>query len=102
MLTTERCLALPPEKEASLQRFHFNVYDGISSLDLDGTELRDRDEARREAIRLSGALLEEESERLRLGEEWYMEVTDDVGLVLFRLGFVVTEAPSLLERAVSS
>jgi hypothetical protein len=51
--------------------------------------------ARREAVRSSGAILEDEAESLKLGEAWRMEVTDDAGLILFSLTFTVTTSSAL-------
>lgn len=73
-----------------MPRYHFNVYDGVTLLDKKGVELPDTNFARREAIRYSGALLEESAEQDNLGAEWRMEVTDATGLILFRLDFFVT------------
>ncbi len=81
-----------------MPRFHFNVYDGVSSPDKDGTELPDWDAARVQAIAYAGEILKDTSQRLAVGEQWNMEVTDERGLVLFRLDFSVMEAPSLSER----
>ncbi|KAB1069872.1 DUF6894 family protein [Methylobacterium planeticum] len=78
-----------------MPRYHFNVHDGRSLLDDDGTELPNTTFARREAIRYAGALLEDEATRLAVGEEWRLEVTDSVGLILFCLNFIVTEAPAI-------
>lgn len=77
-----------------MPRFHFNVYDGLSMPDAAGRELPSLEEARIEAIRLSGEILTDQSRRLALGEDWRMEVTDDTNLVLFRLDFTVIEAPA--------
>lgn len=79
-----------------MARFYFNVYDGKDIIDDVGTELPDAVFARREAIRYSGALLEDEAERLSLGEEWRMEVLDGTGLMLFCLNFIVTASPAIL------
>lgn len=78
-----------------MPRFHFNVYDGVNEIDREGTELGDCDEARIEAMRLSGEILKNTAHRLALGEDWRMEVTDERGLILFRLDFTVMEAPVL-------
>lgn len=78
-----------------MPRYHFNVYDGVTLLDKKGVELPDHNFARREAIRYSGVLLEEGGERDDLGAEWRMEVTDDTGLILFRLDFFVTPSPAM-------
>ena len=78
-----------------MPRFHFNVYDGIQLLDEQGIELPDTNFARREAIRYAGTLLEDGAAKDSLGDEWRLEVTDDSGLVLFRLDFNVTESPAV-------
>lgn len=72
-----------------MPRYHFNVYDGRNITDDVGTELPDATFARREAIRYSGALLEDDADSLPVGEDWRMEVTDDAGLILFSLTFTV-------------
>ena len=74
-----------------MPQFHFNVYDGISTHDREGTALPDVHEARREALRRVSALLDEEVIRDRLGENWRMEVTNDEGRLLFRLDFILEE-----------
>jgi hypothetical protein len=78
-----------------MPRYYFNIYDGVDILDDVGTELPDAVFARREAIRYSGAILEDEAERLSLGEEWRMEVLDGTGLMLFCLNFMVTASPAV-------
>ena len=78
-----------------MPRFHFNVYDGVNQIDREGTELENYDEARIEAMRLAGKILQSTAHRLVLGEDWRMELTDDTELILFRLDFTVMEAPVL-------
>jgi hypothetical protein len=78
-----------------MPRFHFNVYDGVDAPDCDGTELPDWDTAREEAIRLSGELLRDSAKQMALGEDWRMEVTDETGLILFRLDFTVMGSSAL-------
>lgn len=80
-----------------MPRFHFNIYDGISLPDRDGSELADWQEARLEAVRLAGVILRDNATRIALGEEWRMEVTDETGLILFRLDFNVLEAPAMMQ-----
>lgn len=79
-----------------MPRFHFNVYDGISEPDRKGTDLPDWEEARTQAIRLAGSILKDDTRRFAFGETWRMEVTDETGLVLFRLDFSVVESPAML------
>ena len=74
-----------------MPRYFFNVYDGYSKLDTDGTELSDIYTAQHEAIRLSGELLREEGGKFWNNNEWRLEVTDASGVVLFILRFSATE-----------
>lgn len=78
-----------------MPRFHFNVFDGISAIDHDGQELPGWEAARLEAIRVSGEIIKNEAQRVALGEDWRMEVTDANGLVLFRLDFSVMASPAM-------
>ena len=64
--------------------YHFNVYDGRSDLDTEGSELANAGAARREGIRLTGAILDLEPDRFDDGK-WRLEVTDHRGLILFEL-----------------
>ena len=79
-----------------MPRYHFNVHDGRTSLDKEGTELPDTHAARREAMILAGALIEDSAKRSELGEEWRMEVTDDAGLLLFRLHFTIASTSAVM------
>jgi hypothetical protein len=78
-----------------LTHFYFNVYDGIELLDEKGVELPDTNFARWEAIRYAGTLLEDGAAKDSLGGEWRIEVTNETGLVLFRLDFHVSESPAI-------
>ncbi|MCJ2070780.1 hypothetical protein MKK75_18620 [Methylobacterium sp. J-030] len=78
-----------------MPRYHFNVYDGVVMLDKKGVELPEIMFARREAIRYAGVLLEEGARLESLGSEWRMKVTDEVGLILFRLDFFVTPSAAM-------
>lgn len=76
----------------AMPRYYFHIHDGRSIIDMEGTVLDDIAQARRMAIRMSGRYFDNEADLVPLGEEWRMEVTDDRGLILFRLDFVVTAA----------
>lgn len=84
-----------------MPRYHFNVYDGRDIIDDVGTELPNAIFARREAIRYAGALLEEDADRLALGEDWRMEVTDERGLILLSLNFTVVALPAISDPVFS-
>ena len=85
-----------------MSRYYFNVQDGRSDIDRDGTELPDVQSARSEALRLAGAIIDDAGRRGDLGEEWRVEVTDDTGLMLFRMDFIVVESAAVPKRSVSS
>ena len=87
---------LPPRSaESYVARYSFNIYDGVTIMDDEGTEFRNWEDARLEAIRLCGETLKDHPKRTAIGEDWRMEVTDKWGLVLFRLDFSVVEAPAV-------
>lgn len=73
--------------------FHFNVLDGVSDIDHEGTELPDVDAAWREARLLAGDIIKDESEWQKLGDEWRIEVTDHAGLILFRIDVAAMRSP---------
>lgn len=79
--------------------YFFQILDGRSSTDTEGTELPDWQTARREAIRLAGHVLKDEADRLLFDEEWRMDVTDVTGLILFQLDFCFTEAAAVRNLA---
>lgn len=85
-----------------MPRFYFSTYDGVSAPDLEGTELPDWNAAREEAIHLAGALLRDSAKQVALGEEWRMEVTDETGLILFRLDFTLLTASAVAEAKLKS
>lgn len=79
-----------------MPRFHFHVRDGVTILDERGVELASWEEARLEAIRYAGEIFKDNPQRVKLGEDWLMEVTDEQGLILFRVDFRVMESPAML------
>jgi hypothetical protein len=52
-------------------------------LHADSVELQGTEEARVETARRVGDLLKEHAAELWVDEEWQMDVTDEVGLILF-------------------
>jgi hypothetical protein len=78
-----------------LPRYFFNVHDGRSRLDREGTELPDLKTVREEAVRFAAGLLADHSDEFWQGDEWVLEVADEEGLVLFKLQFVATVAASV-------
>lgn len=76
-----------------MPRYFFNVIDGTNLHDDEGTDLPDLETARCVAIRYAGALLEESGLRLRFGDTWQLEATDEARNVLFQLDFRVRPTP---------
>lgn len=85
-----------------MPRYFFNIFDGRSATDTEGTSLPNWQAARREAIRLAGHVLRDEADRLIPDEEWRMEVSDAKGAVLFKLDFSFTDAQSSVRPDSSS
>ena len=82
-----------------MPRFHFNVFDGKPMPDPVGTDLPDTLSDRIDALRRAGDLIKDAAARADLGEEWRIEVTDDKGLTLFIMDFVVSESPAAQRNA---
>ena len=76
-------------------RYHFNIYDGHTVRDGEGTVLPDSRRAREAAIATAGKLISDAARRSKIDEEWRMEVTGGTGLLLFRLDFVISDAPAI-------
>ena len=81
-----------------LPRYHFNVFDGMISLDQVGTELSDVYAAQREALSLAVGLLDEAQKSPGSCREWRMEVTDAAGEPLFRFDFKIPGSAELASR----
>ncbi|GEP11100.1 DUF6894 family protein [Methylobacterium gnaphalii] len=78
-----------------MPRYHFNVFDGRKILDPAGQDLTDANSAQVEAIMVAGEIIKDYAKHIALGEDWHMEVTDDTGLILFRLDFQITVSPAV-------
>ena len=78
-----------------MPRYHFNVYDGVTLTDQEGTELADIDVARHEGVRLASELLRLGAGREKLGEDWRVEITDGGGMILFRIDIVINAAAAI-------
>lgn len=68
-----------------MPRFFFHVHDGQDQRDEEGTELANAGEARNQALKLLGALLEESAEHGWSSKWWHVTVTNDVGSSLFEV-----------------
>jgi len=72
-----------------MPHFFFNIHDGASAPDQEGTELSDLRAARAQAIETAGAILRENPDPLWTGHPWRMEVTDEERRVLITLYFSI-------------
>lgn len=82
-----------------MPRYYFNVIDGKSTPDVDGTDLPDLSVAYRSAVRMAGEILQDEADALRSDRDWKMDVVDHQGFVIFSLLFVTIDAPCLTQRS---
>jgi len=80
-----------------MPRYFFHVRDGHSSPDDVGTELANWHEARIEAVRFAGEIIRDHAQQIALGQDWYVEITDEQQVVLFRIDFLTTESPVIAD-----
>ncbi len=74
-----------------MPRYFFHVLDGRAVIDATGLVLDNDTEARVEALRGAGEMLNDEGMNLWLGNRWSMSVADEDGYVLFNLRFSVDQ-----------
>ena len=74
-----------------MPRYFFNLQDGRSRPDREGTELADIGTARAEAVRLSGEVLRDTGAKYWDHPDWRLDVLDERGRTLFSLRFVADE-----------
>lgn len=74
-----------------MPRYFFNVIDGYSLIDDEGTELPDIYAAQAAAIRTSGEILRDMGAKFWNDTEWRLEVLDEHGQILFVLHFSAEE-----------
>ena len=79
----------------SMPLYFFNVHDGADLIDEEGSELPDIAAAKLMAIKLAGAMLQDEAERFCNREQWQLDLADASGLTLFSLTCFGTDAPSI-------
>lgn len=76
-----------------MPRYFFNITDGHTSLDTEGTVLPDIYTAQAEAIKTTGEILRDMGAKFWNGTQWKLEVTDESGQALFVLRFSAEELP---------
>jgi nitrate reductase beta subunit len=71
-----------------MPRYFFNVYHQATHVDRDGEELPDKEEAWAEATRIAGGMIRDIDGKLRPGQDWRMEVTDEFANPLWEIRVV--------------
>ena len=66
-----------------MQRYFFNVRDGVSHPDAIGQEFAALADARAAAVRFAADVMRDEVETLLRGEDWRIELVDAEGGLLF-------------------
>ena len=82
-----------------MPRYFFNIIDGYSLVDEEGTELPDIYAAQAMAIRTSGEVLRDMGAKFWNDTEWKLEVLDEHGEILFVLHFSAEERIPLALRS---
>jgi hypothetical protein len=83
-----------------MPRYFFHVDDGNSTRDGEGLYLADIEVAKCEAIKMAGRIICDAAADFWGRSEWSMTVTNEVGLALFTLQVVGTEAPASQRPAI--
>ena len=77
-----------------MPRYFFNIHDGTSFIDKQGTELPDLLAARRQAIQTSAKMLKDSADYWD-GTEWRMDVMNEAHELVLRLIFTATAHPAV-------
>lgn len=77
-----------------MPRYFFDVRDHMELLDDTGTELRDEEAARTEAVVLAGRLLADLGRKFWDSGDWRLSVREESGRVLFVLEFSAKTSPA--------
>ena len=80
-----------------MPRFHFNIMGSAVHLDFEGTELPDITAAACEARRYAGRMLSDSALMPGTDEEWRVEVTDSLGLLLLWIAVTVARASATVQ-----
>jgi len=93
---------VPPEttnddfqlKGATVPNYHFQVRTDTHVMLSEVVDLPNAEQARIEASRRVGALLTEHAGKIWADQHWQMDVTDNVGLILFVLHLSAMRSPA--------
>jgi hypothetical protein len=79
-----------------MPRYFFNVFNGLTSPDLDGSDLADLGTAKLEAIKMTGAILADSSDGFADGRPWRMEILNQDGKILITIRVTIETSPVVL------
>ena len=79
--------------------YHFEVRTPTHVMLTEGVELPGHTEARVEAARRIGALLNDHAGQVWADQEWQMDITDDVGLILYSINVSTHKSAATRDRA---
>jgi hypothetical protein len=76
--------------EAAVPRYFFNLHNGASDLDTEGTELTSDDAARIAAVQFAAGLLGDEGPLHASGTAWHLDVLDEAKRTVCSVSVIVT------------
>jgi len=82
-----------------MPRYFFHTADGRTHRDTDGLELRDRNEAKRVALKMLGDLIKDHTDEILRDGHFDLCLTDEKGLGLLEVILVATAAPAGRDKA---
>ena len=77
-----------------MPQYYFNIKDGDTLVDEEGTRLKDLHQAMIAAARLLGESLRDKPDEFWRDRELQIEVTDEAGLLLFAVNASAISAPA--------
>jgi hypothetical protein len=77
-------------------RYFFNVHDGTTSLDEEGSLFHSLDDAKTAAAGMLGMMIRDNPARFRRDRQWRVEVTNEQQTVLFALHFSLVDLPAVV------
>jgi hypothetical protein len=78
--------------------YFFDITEGVHIPDATGVMLPNTEAARVRAIAYASDLLRDGAAKAWIGEDWLIEVKDDLNSVLFTLGFTAKSGPGVAPR----
>ena len=75
-----------------MPKYFFNLVDGRTSLDREGSQIESLEQARLEAVVYAASMLRDRPEEVWAGGNWRVEVSDDQKRLLFTIVVMALEA----------